>query len=281
MISPLTYGNIGPLPETFPSVSTTFDSLPGVVSTLPIPPVGVLGTGSGREISAATEFPAVFSLTDNLTYQLLALAILIACCLVIGRYGGEFRVLFKLMSGKIFGGKFTEEYNYFFVNFLNTVSSLGFFMIGMVVVKGLDMYAAPEFRSALPPVVVPFLGPSVAIACILVALFQSAVLRIIGHLTLALQFTRRILFFKKLFFGAVTSLLALPTLLLLLNRSVSQQPIFYFVVLLAALLLLYFIYKTWMLFVEQKVSFLLWFLYLCSVEAMPVCILLLIVRSYV
>lgn len=104
-------------------------------------------------------------------------------------------------------------------------------------------------------------------------MLQNLVLRIVGLVCGAHDFSHEAITLKSLFVGFWGLIITLPTLLLLLNHTMAESFVLHLITILTALTLLIYMFKSFLLFRRAKISILIWFLYLCTVEALPVTLL--------
>lgn len=160
-----------------------------------------------------------------------------------------------------------------YTRLLRTAAAIGLLFLGIFAVK----YSAP-YLDALPLERIPFatlllLSVAVSIAALLVAGCQWLALWTIGALTLTQPMLSQLRELRLRYFASAVVLVA-PTLMLHVLMP-EGQGFFWLVLTVIGLVVTLFLYlrETLTLFLAKKVSFIHWFLYLCTVEALPVALL--------
>lgn len=216
-------------------------------------------------------------LYDSPIYQIIVLCCFLGYCFLVYYFRGYIGDLISAVKSKLFENKILDEQSYTFTLFMNCVTALGFLSLGVVIIKYIDIFAGKEVAYALPIWGVHLLAPVVTAAITLIAIYQRIVVIGVGKLTFTSQFTDRLLYLKKLIFSTYI-VISLPFVMLLaLNSSPIQNLVSYLFVGITIILIIFMLCKTYTLFIEQNVSILHWFLYLCSVEIFPISLCVLIV----
>lgn len=208
-------------------------------------------------------------LTDNLFYSLATLACFCWLCLIIYFYRGYALGIFSVLRGGATTEKILGEQSKIFGSFIVSVISLGILITGLCVLKFFDLFFASYFeRLSCWMAALPIFGAWGVIA--LLWGFQFLLLKAAGCLTLSLEFTDRLFYLKKIV-AAIGTITVLPLFLLFaLSDGQSAHWLAISIVVIAILLTIFLIIRTFMLFVRQNFSILLWFLYFCAVEIFPV-----------
>lgn len=235
----------------------------------------VFGAESFMPSTAVQPLPEAVSLTDNLPIQIATICLLLLYPYIIFRYGREIMQLFRMVFTVKKEERSTDDYNYLFADFITGVLAAGYLMTGIAAVKAVGLLADGAVLDVIQRQG-PFLVLSVvSLTMAAVNIGQQLVMRIAGVVTLSIRFIRRLLSLRRLFFTVIT-VSATPAVLLfaLADEGMAQIP-GYAAAGIVAGFLIYYIYRSLKLFIEEKVSILLWMLYLCIVEVMPPAMILL------
>mgnify|MGYP003623758188 CR=1 FL=1 len=106
---------------------------------------------------------------------------------------------------------------------------------------------------------------------------QYAVLKTAGSLTRSQAFVARLINLRKLVFALATIILMPVLFVLATGHETATQVATAIMIMGASVLVIFLLRRTYMLFIEQKISILYWILYLCGVEIFPVSFLILLV----
>ncbi len=291
------------------SLSRTADTLASVGERVPWNAVSVMpeaaeraGTSAagtmGRAVDAAAMFgersvselpermglmdvmghPGVESFTDNPVFQLTVVALLVCYVLLLYYFRGEWLTLLGVVRKQHVSEKLFDDHSNVFATFVEFSLALGCVACGGGTVKVAALFVPPAEYAWLPQWAVWAAAPAIAVAAAGVLAVQRLLLWCSGSLTFGRGFTDRLFFFKKLYF-ALCSITVTPILLLVsLSDGLGEGVLFYLIVCQILVFLLVFLAKSYTFFVEQNVSILHWFLYLCCVEILPVSTLVLLAR---
>jgi hypothetical protein len=232
----------------------------------------------------------------NIAFQALSLGVLAAFCWMI--YAFRTQTVECLTRALTFpsgdgGEKIGKGDKQLYDNFIVVSMTLGAISIGLVTVKltaaaltaGTGIPGTLQWRLAglagtagiegLPSWVAVAAVGAVAAVVVTVVMAQTGLLKAAGGITLSQKFTDAIVLMKKNWLAAA-SLFTVPlaTVWTGMNPVRDRVAAYIFagvIVTLAAL----FVAHTLSGFLKQKVSLLVWFLYLCTVEIFPVCALVL------
>jgi hypothetical protein len=122
-------------------------------------------------------------------------------------------------------------------------------------------------------------GTALVVAC--VELFQLGVLKAAGRLVFAGEFTDDLIRTKKTYLAAAAVMVIPPILVVSGNNPVMDEILTYIVGTEIITTALMFAGRTLILFMRQKCSLLVWFLYLCTVEIFPVSLAILLAAKSV
>jgi hypothetical protein len=126
---------------------------------------------------------------------------------------------------------------------------------------------------------VPAMAIAVSLIAVLIALTSMGALKAAGGLTLSGKFTDEVIRTKKNWLAAC-SVFLVPLVLVWSGANPTRDTIIgYLFVILAFSLCGLFVATTFRAFMGQKVSVLIWFLYLCAIEIFPVGVVVLAVTG--
>lgn len=208
-------------------------------------------------------------LTSHPIYHLLCIVLLAFWALLIYSYHSELLVL--LQGAVMTQNLSSEETNPIFASLMRWTRLLAIFVGVLLVVRIVEREFVP-----LPEWLVQFNISFVVglfLAGVLLFLLQNSVLRVIGLVCGERDFTHEAITLRGVCIGFWGFLVALPTLLLLLNHTATEEVVLHLITILTILALLLYMFKSFLLFRRAKISILIWFLYLCTVEALPVSLL--------
>lgn len=240
------------------SAMATAEAVYGAASTL-VAPDGA--------VQVVAENPA--PLTGNIFYDLAVLACFLSLCLIVYFYRGYAFGIFSVFRGGATTEKILGEQSKVFGAFLISMISLGLLITGLCVLKFADLFLRPYLDGlsgwqAAATVFGAWGGT------VLVWGYQWVFLKAAGSLTLSQGFVGRLFYLKKIV-AAIGTVAVLPLFLLFaLSDGQSAQVLGILTIIIAGLLTIFLIIRTFMLFVRQNFSILLWFLYFCVVEIFPV-----------
>ncbi len=214
-------------------------------------------------------------LTDNALFQGFVLLLAAAYATLLYRNLGEVAALSGRITRNAASGKQLSEASggSGFSRFMNIVAAVGVLFVGIAVVKYSDMMVPQSMLARLPEAAVLGMSLVGSVLGVAVVLYQWAVLRLIGYVTLREELVDRVLFTKRLFFSLGVIAMS-PALLLFALCPAGEGGVWFFVIaveLIVALIL--YLRELLNLFLQKKISILHWFLYLCGVEILPLSLL--------
>lgn len=218
-------------------------------------------------------------LSDSIVFKFAALICFAGYCVTFYLYRQQVYALLGVFRSKLYVDNMLGERNYTFDSFLNRVALLGILTFSLVAIKAADIAVGGEIAASLPEWAIYLIVPVVWGLFGMLFFYQTLVLRIAGTLTLSQKFIADIRYLRKIIFS-VLSLLLIPFLLMSAMAD-RKDALTISILLLAglAIVIIFLIARTYELFVEEKISKLYWFLYLCAVEIFPVTLLLLSIRK--
>lgn len=211
---------------------------------------------------------------NSAPFQILLLAVVAAYCLMIYNFRGQMAACLKNIAG--FKPEETPdvENKHTYDRFLRRAMILAFVVAGIGIVRivasgvaGYGGYSVAE--SGLPQWVILALPVLAAAIVAIISLFKFGILKVAGALTLSRDFAEALQGVKRVHLAAMAILLT-PCVLVFSGenpvRDIAASGLAGIVILGLAISLTV---QSAVLFRKQKVSFLVWFLYLCAVEIFP------------
>ncbi|MEG2614429.1 MAG: DUF4271 domain-containing protein, partial [Alistipes sp.] len=156
----------------------------------------------------------------------------------------------------------------------NFMGAVGLLAAGIFCVKGADLL--------LPAGALPY-GAAAGIALlaaagILFTIFaQICLLLLIGTVTLTQGFIHELVYIKRTML-ALTAILTIPVVVFYVLCPVSAGRVWIYILIAEVFsVTFFFLWRTFVLFLSKKISILHWFLYLCTVELLPISLLWLLI----
>jgi hypothetical protein len=235
----------------------------------------------------------------NIAFQAISLIVSGAFCWMIYTFRAQaaecFKGVFKFSSRDATGVENKRLYD----NFLGVAMTLGAFSAALGIVKvtaamlasGTGTPGTIQWRLAglagtdgiagMPSWVVPTAVVAVAVVTALVVLAEMGALKAAGAITLSTKFADAIIRMKRNWL-ALLSLMLTPLVAVWTGVNPERDTIVaYLFVVVAIILCGLFVAHTLRGFIKQKVSLLVWFLYLCTVEIFPVCAIVVAATKFV
>lgn len=201
-------------------------------------------------------------------YQLLTLLLLLTYLSVVFRAGGHMARMLRMVWSRREGGRRGDS-DMPGAEVQVPVLACGLLMWGIAAVKAVKLWGGGD---SLPDVFAggEWLAVPLLMAALLVVMgVQAAVLTLAGRLTFGTEFVRTLGAGRFALFASMTVTGAPAVVLAALSDGVWAEVAIGLLGVVAAIHILWYAVSSFLLFVEQKVSILLWILYLCAVEAMP------------
>lgn len=248
------------------------DSLPEPFSpVLPADTVSaadIYGPVSFVPVAGAPE-PCGIPVTFGVGYQMLTVLLLLLYLLLVFRAGGHAARMMRAVWGRGGEGKHRHDGDMPGAEVQALILACGLLMCGLAAVKIFELWG--EWRW-LPSSLWGggwLAVPAVMLALLAVMGVQSAVLHVVGKLTFSTEFIRMLCAKRLSLFASMTVTGTPAVLLAALSGGVwVDVAAGLFVAVTVAHLALY-AGRSFLWFIDRKVSILLWILYLCAVEAMP------------
>lgn len=212
---------------------------------------------------------AVWALTSHPIYHLLALALLGYLAFLVYSYRGEIPLF--VQSTLMMKSSASDEANPIFSTLLGRTQQLAVMAGTLLAVRIVEseFVPLPEWVESWGVGIVVLLY----VAGAMLIIVQNLALKVVGLVCGVSDFTHEAITLKSLFVGFWGLIISLPALLLLINHSVAETFVLHTITFLTSLALLTYMLKSFLLFRRSKISILIWFLYLCTVEALPVTLL--------
>ena len=248
------------------------DSLPEPFSpVLPADTVAaadIYGPVSFVPVAGAPE-PCGIPVTFGVGYQMLTVLLLLFYLLLVFRAGGHAARMMRAVWGRGGEGKHRHDGDMPGAEVQALILACGLLMCGLAAVKIFELWE--EWRW-LPSSLWGggwLVVPAVMLVLLAVMGVQSAVLHVVGKLTFSTEFIRMLCAKRLSLFASMTVTGTPAVLLAALSGGVwADVAAGLFVAVTVAHLALY-AGRSFLWFIDRKVSILLWILYLCAVEAMP------------
>ena len=227
----------------------------------------------------------------NIAFQALSMAVLGVFCWMVYAYRGQVGRCLKSTVALSHTSNPRPEAAAMYDNFLATALTLGALSTGLAAVKvtarlmesgAVVLSPTGMFASETMPVwIAPTAAGCVALAAVLVVVLEMGIVKAAGGLTFSTRFAGEIVAVKKNWMAAA-SILSVPVVAMWTGVNPERDRIVAYVLAgMTVTLLVLFVIHTLQGFIRQKVSLLVWFLYLCTVEIFPVCAVMLAVARNV
>lgn len=227
------------------------DSLPGAIESLE----GVAGSG-------------IFA--DNLFLRLSVLVLFVAYAAIVARYMGHILAVSSLTRGRSYVEKLLDDQNYSFERFVTISNLVGFLIAAIVVVKWLDiMGGGTQIAAAMPQWLSPLGVGVVWLVVVVIRIFQSMVLKVSGNVVMNHRFTAKLIYLRRLTVSLAAVTTAPFVLMLALAPPAAAKSLLIIVLIECCAFVMFFLFRSLILFLEQKISIFYWILYLCAVEIFP------------
>lgn len=263
------------IPDSLSGAPIPHDSVYTAI-TAPDPALHVFGEGSRLDTADVIFSAGHHSFTQDVPYQLAVLAMLAFFLYVMTRYRAEALQLFRLMFGRKREGRSADDQQSVLSAFVNYMAALFIAGLGIAVTRGFDVWtnsAVYDTAAAIPDAFISFpllIALAVMLAAGVIMALQLIILKAAGSITFNDVFIGRLLWQRRIF-TATLAVAAVPLAIVMAMASVQVALwLGYALLTLSVIMTLWFAVRSLKLFMEQKVSILFWFLYLCAVEIMPV-----------
>jgi hypothetical protein len=235
----------------------------------------------------------------NIAFQAISLIVLGAFCWMIYAFRAQATECLKgVVKFSLRDGTDHVDNKQQYDSFLGVAMTLGAFSVALGIVKiaawlltagtgtpgtiqwNLAGLAGTEGIAGVSLWILPIVVIAVAALATLVVLAEMGILRVAGAITFGEKFAEAIIQMKKNWLAALalflTPLVAVWTGINPARDTVSA----YILAIVTIALCSLFIIHTLRGFIKQKVSLLIWFLYLCTVEIFPVCAIVVTIAKF-
>jgi hypothetical protein len=252
------------------SVATT--AIYPIVPPTPIwDAAGVYGALSEPVRSQPNEFFLERSpLVDNVWFQILILAVVGLYCLMIYYYRGQARMCLKGVFTFKAEDRFTAEHGHLYNSFIAFAVTLCTLGIGIAITKTIAVWASSVAIDGIPQWSVSLAAIVLWTVVAVVMTIEWGLLKVAGNFTFSGKLTAAITEIKNNHLAAMAVILTPAVLLWSGINPVWDRVMLWVIAVEGGGLLVSFVFRTFLLFVGQKVSILVWILYLCTVEIFPI-----------
>lgn len=226
----------------------------------------IFGEGARVVEQAVVEAPQGVLLTDNWVVSLLLVGTFVYYCFVLWAYGNHVGLMAKVTVGGGAGTRVADEVSYLFMRAVRNLNLVGISVWSLVAIKWIELLGG---ETPILPESLVLVPGAILVAVALGSLQRGAtlaILRFVGRR----QLSDSIDIVASTTMALTTAISAPVALLFVLNTGESQEIIGYACIALASLGLILFCTKSLIFFIEQKISILLWILYLCAVILIPI-----------
>lgn len=204
-------------------------------------------------------------LTDNWVIRVVLLGLFVCYAATMIIYGGHIKGMWKIVEGHNLGIKVADELSYLFIRAMLTLSAVGVVAIALGAVKALEMSGAVDIKGVSPQWSAPMIMGAIVCAEGVAWLLTGAMCRLVGRDEVG----RGLSIMSCAIMGLVATVATPLVLLFVINNGLSAQIVGFAIALVVILAAIAYVVKSFIFFVEQKISILLWFLYLCTVVLIP------------
>ncbi|MBO7300422.1 MAG: DUF4271 domain-containing protein [Tidjanibacter sp.] len=260
-------------------MSITEQHITPLSDTLPVASVGDLFGSQARLVAQPEEAAEMLlSLTDNIVVWVMVVALFAYYLFVMFAYGGHIGQMAKIAIGKNLGIRVADELSYLFMRAVRNSVAMGIIAWSLVAVGWMGAVGAAGVGGIDPLWLVPLF------ALVLLALGGAMRIVTIGICTLTRrkEVSEGLGVLSETLMGLASIIVTPVALLFVVNTGASVELFGTIALLVACVALFVYITKSLVFFIEQKISILLWFLYLCTVVLIPIgAVLTVMVRSSV
>lgn len=229
---------------------------------------GVFGTEAHfahEGLSGAMESISGSPLTENWVVRSILLLLFVGYAALMLTYGGHIGGMWKIVVGRNLGIKVADELSYLFVRAMLTLTAMGVVGTALSAVKVLEMSGAEQIAGISPEWSAPMMTLAIVGAGVVAWLLTEVMCRLVERREVA----QGLSIIACAIMGLVAAVATPCVLLFVINDGFSAQIVGIIIACVAALAVITYVVKSFIFFVEQKISILLWFLYLCTVILIP------------
>jgi hypothetical protein len=174
--------------------------------------------------------------------------------------------------------KHMTDHGHLYDSFVGRASLFAVFLTGIALTKALaDHFNYDNLYSE--GIYMPLFSIAVSVICFAIIYLQTFILRAATAITLSSALADHIIALKKGDIAAAAILSTIPTLFWVGAEGIWQIVFAYIAVGEIIAIIIIFLVKTLALFIRQKISILLWILYICTVEIFPLSLAILLVAK--
>ncbi len=275
-------GEVVPVGEA--ALADTLQMADGVPAALPeggveamcaVSPAELFGE-SAQRVAAAVEQLPLFALTDNVVVGGVMLLLFALYVVVLCNSGGYVGQMFKVVAGNHIGIRISDELSYLYTRAVGGALWIGVVVWSAVALKWLEICGfsgVGEIESLL-------LLPLFVVVAAAIGGVQMLLTRGICRLVRRDDVAGGIDLLAKSTMALATIFATPVSLLFVLNVGASTLWLGVVTIVVASIGLVAFVLKSLVFFLEQKISILLWFLYLCTAILIPIGIVVtLVIRN--
>ena len=204
-------------------------------------------------------------LTENWVVRTTLLLLFVGYAALMLTYGGHIGGMWKIVVGRNLGIKVADELSYLFVRAMLTLTAMGVVGMALSAVKVLEMSGAEQIAGIAPEWSAPMVTLAIVGAGAVAWLLTEAMCRLVERGEVA----QGLSIIACAIMGLVAAVATPCVLLFVINDGFSAQIVGTIIACVATLAVVTYVVKSFIFFVEQKISILLWFLYLCTVVLIP------------
>jgi hypothetical protein len=209
-------------------------------------------------------------LTGNPWFQIIGLAVVCLYLLVIYYYRGQALVCLKAMFTLKIERRFGSEHGHLYNKFIASAVTFCSLTLAIALSKVISVWVSPGAVEWLGQWAMPLICFMLWAMVAVIMTVQWGLLNVAGNFTFSGEFTDAITEIKNTHLSTATLFVTPPVLLWSGINPVWDSAMMWSAAAVAGMLVISFVFRTFLLFVGQKVSLLVWILYLCTVEIFPV-----------
>lgn len=227
----------------------------------------LFGVGATESLAPTVEALPELSATQHPVVGLLLMALFVGYALHLVVHGGYIPQMWKVVVGDNVGIRVADELSYLFIRALRSGIVMGLFTWSLAAMR---LFELSEMGGDSPLASSMWLGPMLLCCCIAVLLLQRFLTLAVCGLVRRPDVAEGLNLLSDTTMALVTIAATPFTLLFVANVGPSAGAMGIAALVIASIGLLGFIIKSLIFFIEQKISILLWFLYLCTVILIPI-----------
>ncbi|MBP3382481.1 MAG: DUF4271 domain-containing protein [Tidjanibacter sp.] len=204
-------------------------------------------------------------LTDNWVVRVVALILFVGYVATMLLYGGHIVGMWKIVVGRNLGIKVADELSYLFVRAMLSFCGIGIVALALSAVKALEILGVEQIEGVESLWMAPMVMLAIVGAMGVIQLLTEAMCRLVRRVEVA----QGLSIMGSATIGLMAVVVAPCTLLFVINDGLSAQIVGITIAVVVCLGVMAYVVKSFIFFVEQKISILLWFLYLCTVVLIP------------